>query len=179
VSDLPFVRDLAVTAVVFGVAAFVWFGWAQEAPPARWRLLLGAGSGLGLVLAVAGGLLAWQNWSPESVMAAAETRRIFGIVCGIEFGLAGLGATLLGVAKRPQWIATWIAFVVGIHFIPLAFIFGDPGQLGLAALIVLASGLSVLVYRRTTITPSAVVGLGSGTALLIYAARSALLVAVV
>ncbi len=174
--DPPFVRDVAVTAAIFGVAAFAWFGWAQEAPPARWRVPLAAGSGLGLVLAVIGGLLTWQHWGPESALAAAGAGRTFGIVCGIEFGLAGLGAGLLGVAARPQWIATWIAFVVGIHFIPLAFIFGDPGQLGLAALMVIAAGLSVVVHRRTAVTASAVVGLGSGTALLVYAVRSAALV---
>ncbi|MGH3447458.1 MAG: hypothetical protein ACRDP4_07530, partial [Nocardioidaceae bacterium] len=61
-SDPPFVRDLAVTAVVFGVAAFIWFGWGQEAPPARWRLVLGVGSGLGLAVALIGGLLTWQHW---------------------------------------------------------------------------------------------------------------------
>jgi hypothetical protein len=179
VYDPPFVRDIAVTAAVFGVAAFVWFGWAQEAPPARWRVPLAAGSGLGLVLAVIGVLLTWQHWGPESALAAGEARRTFGIVCGIEFGLAGLGAGLLGAWKRPQWIATWIAFVVGIHFIPLAFIFDDPAQLGLAALIVTAAGLSVVVHRRTAITASAVVGLGSGAALLVYAVRAAALVVAV
>ncbi|HZG90450.1 MAG TPA: hypothetical protein VEZ42_09580 [Pseudonocardia sp.] len=177
-TDPPFVRDLAVTIVIFGVAAFAWFGWAQEAPPARWRVALAAGSGLGLLLALVGGLLTWQHWGPESALATAEARRTFGIVCGIEFGLAGLGAGLLGFAGRPQWIATWIAFVVGVHFIPLAFIFGDPGLLGLAALMVVAAGLSVVVHRRTGITPSALAGPGTGAALLIYAVRATALVTV-
>jgi hypothetical protein len=51
VDTAHFAQDLAVTAAIFGVAAFVWFGWAQEAPPARWRLPLGLGSLLGLLLA--------------------------------------------------------------------------------------------------------------------------------
>ena len=38
-----FIRDAAMTAVVFGFFASSWFGWAQEAPPASWRRWLGAG----------------------------------------------------------------------------------------------------------------------------------------
>lgn len=175
----PFVRDTAVTAAVFGVAAFVWFGWAQEAPPARWRLPLGLGSGLGLVLAVVGGLLAWQNWGPESVMADPQVRRAFGIVCGVEFAAAGLGALALGLglAKRPKWIASWIAFVVGVHFVPLASIFGDPGMNVLAVVVVLVVGLGVLVHRRTGIAPSALTGLGTGITLAVFSARAIALVA--
>jgi hypothetical protein len=127
--DSQFVRDLAVMAMVFGFAAFVWFGWGQEAPPQRWRLLLAIGSGLGLLLAIVGGVLTWRSWGPQSALAAQDARRAFGITCGVEFGLAGLGAGVLGTTKRPQWIAPWVALVVGVHFVPLAYIFGDPGLL--------------------------------------------------
>lgn len=169
-----FVRDLAVTAVVFGVAAFVWFGWGQGGPPERWRVWLGVGSGLGLLVALAGGFLAWQNWGPESVFADAGTRRAFGIVCGVEFGLAGVGAAVLGVRKRPQWIAPWIAFVVGAHFVPLAGIFRDPGLVVLAVLVCAAAVAAVVLRGR--LTPSAVTGVGAGTALLAFGLRAALLV---
>ena len=54
------------------------------------------------------------------MFAVAETRNAFGIVCGVEFGVAGLGAAVVGIRKRAQWIASWIAFVVGVHFVPLA-----------------------------------------------------------
>lgn len=116
-------------AVVFGFTAFVWFGWGQEAPPRRWRLLLAIGSSLGLVVAIVGGVLTWQSWGPESALAAPGASRAFGITCGVEFGLADLGAAALGITRRPQWIAPWIALVVGVHFVPLAYIFGDPGLL--------------------------------------------------
>ncbi|MBW0117383.1 DUF7010 family protein [Pseudonocardia abyssalis] len=169
-----FVRDLAVTAVVFGTAAFVWFGWGQEDPPARWRAWLGAGSGLGLLVALVGGFLTWQNWGPDSVFAVAQTRRAFGVVCGIEFGLAGLGAAVFGVRRRPRWIAPWIAFVVGAHFVPLAWIFRDPGLVVLAVLVCAAAVAAVVLRGR--FTPSAVTGVGAGTALLVFGARAALLV---
>lgn len=168
--DEQFARDIAVMAVVLGVAAFAWFGWAQEDPPRRWRLPLGAGSGLGLLIAVIGGLLAWRLWGPDSVLADADTRRTFGIVCGIEFGLAGLGSAALAITKRSQWISCWIAFVVGVHFVPLAFIFNNPGLIGLAVVMVIAAGLGVMLHRRSTVTPSAVTGLVSGAGLLVLAA---------
>ncbi|MCO1658261.1 hypothetical protein [Pseudonocardia humida] len=173
----PFDQDMAVTAAIFGVAAFVWFGWAQEAPPARWRLPLGLGSALGLLLGAVGGLLAWQNWGSGMALADPQARLAFGIVCGVEFGAAALGAAVLGLTKRPKWIASWIAFVVGAHFVPLAFIFGDPWMIALAVLVVLAAGLSVLVHRRTRIAPSAATGLGAGLAFLVFSGRAIALVA--
>ena len=48
-------RDLAVNAAVLGVAAMVWFGWAQEAPPAGWSVPLGIGSVLGVLIAFLAG----------------------------------------------------------------------------------------------------------------------------
>jgi len=177
VGTAPFVRDMAVSAAVFGFAAFIWFGWAQEAPPARWRLPLGLGSVVGLLLAVAGGVLAWRVWGPESVLTDPGVRRAFGIVCGVEFAAAGLGALALGLTKRPKWTASWVAFVVGVHFVPLASVFGDPGMNVLAAVVVLVVGLGVLVHRRTGIAPSAVTGLGTGLALLAFSGRALALAA--
>ena len=169
------VRDAAVMTVVFGVAAMLWFGWAQEDPPRPWRLPLGIGGGLGLVAAAIGVFLVWQNWGPETALATASARRAFGITCGIEFGLAGLGAAVLGLTRRAEWIASWIALVVGAHFAPLALIFQDPGLFVLAALMILTVAASVMLQRRRGITPSASTGLGSGSALLAFAVRAALL----
>ena len=173
------VRDLAVMTVVFGVAAMLWFGWGQEDPPRRWRLPLGIGGGLGLVAAVVGGFLVWQNWGPEFALAATSARRAFGITCGIEFGLAGIGAAILGVTRRSHWIAPWIALVVGAHFVPLALIFKDPGLMVLAILMILTVAASVLLQRRRSITPSASTGFGSGSVLLVFAIRAAILTATV
>ena len=174
----PFVRDTAMTAVIFGVAAFVWSGWAQEGPPQRWRPWLGAGSGAGLLLAALGGLLAWRNWGPESALASADARVAFGIVCGIEVALCAIGATVLALTKRPRWIATWIAFVVGVHFVPLALVFGDISMIVLAVLVVLVSAASVLLVRRgSAVLPSALVGAGTGAVFLVFSARAAAAVA--
>ena len=104
------------------------------------------------------------------MLADADTRRTFGIICGIEFGLAGLGAAALGITRRSPWIPCWIAFVVGLLFVPLAFILHDPGLIGLAAVLVIAAGLGVVLHRRSGVTPSAVTGLVSGAGLVVFAA---------
>lgn len=173
--DVLFVRDFAFTALIFGVAAFVWFGWGQEDPPRAWRVILAVGAGLGVILAVVGGVLVYQNWGAETALGVGDGYRTFGIICGVEFGLAAVGAAILGITKHPAWISTWISFVVGVHFIPLAFVFDDFGLFGLAAAMAITSGVSVYLNRRTGVTPSAVVGLGSGTSLMLFAVRAAVI----
>ena len=83
-----FVRDNAATAAVFGFFASAWFGWAQEKPPTSWRNALAAGSIVSLLIAVAGGILAWRHWEDGTVFDE-DTSRAFGVVVGIEFALAG------------------------------------------------------------------------------------------
>lgn len=168
-------RDSAVTTLIFGVAALVWFAWGREDPPKRWRAPLLAGTVLSLVMVIIGGLLTWQLWSADSVFDDGATREAFGIVCGIEFGLSGLGAAVLGIAKRPRLIAPWVLFVVGGHFVPLAGILRDPGLHVLALLLVAGSVLAVILHRRRGITPSAVTALAGGGSLVVFAVRAAVL----
>ena len=54
--------------------------------------------------------------------------------------------------------------------------FGDAGLFVLAALIVVAVGISVVVYRRTGIALSATTGLGTGAILVVFGIRAAVLV---
>lgn len=56
-----YLRDSAMSALILGFFASTWFGWAQERPPASWRLPLVGGAVVSLLVALAGGGLAWQN----------------------------------------------------------------------------------------------------------------------
>ncbi|MBK5217206.1 MAG: hypothetical protein JJE02_06440 [Propionibacteriales bacterium] len=170
--EAEFVRDAAVMAAVFGMAGFIWFGWGQEDPPPHWRIALGIGATLSLLAAIAGGFLAFDNWGPESALAARDDRRLFGIVAGTEFALAAIGAAILGLLGRSRWTSSWICLVVGVHFVPLAVIFGDPGLYVLAALVSLAAVASVAASRRTGIHPSAIVAICVGPTLFLFAIRS-------
>jgi hypothetical protein len=167
------VRDTAMTAAIFGFFASSWFGWAQEAPPERWRRRLIAGSVASILTAVAGGLLAWQHWSAGSVFGSADTSRNFGIVVGIEFGLAGLGAGILAIRERHRdLIPAWIALVVGVHFFPVAELIDFPLVHVAGALVTLVALAAVPVARKRSLRVSAVVGLGTGAVLLAVAVVS-------
>ncbi|MET8308177.1 hypothetical protein [Micromonospora sp. NPDC005173] len=171
------VRDAAATAFVFGFFASSWFGWAQEAPPKPWRPALIAGSVLSLLTAAAGGLLAWSHWS-DGTAFDADTSRTFGIVVGIEFGAAAVGAGLLALLGRRELTAPWVALVVGVHLFPVAVLMDYPLIHVVAALVTLIAVAAIPVARARAVAVSAVVGLGTGVVLLV-AAVSSLLIALV
>jgi hypothetical protein len=158
-------RDAAMTAVIFGFFTTVWLGWAQEAPPPAWRRFLLAGVIAGGLTAAGGAVLAARHWSDGTVFDEG-TSRTFGIVVGIEFAAAGLGAVLLAVTRRSAWTPVWIAFVVGAHLFPVAALLHYPAIHVVAALITVAAVASVPVARSRSLTPSAVVGVGAGVPLL-------------
>ena len=158
-------RDLAMTGVIFGFFASTWFGWAQEDPPRRWRKFLIAGSVVTVLTAVAGGLLARRHWGAGTVFDD-DTSRTFGIVVGIEFGAAALGAGLLALRGRQDLMSVWIAFVVGLHLFPVAAIIGYPVIYLVAVLVTAASLVAVPIARSRGITLSAVVGAAAGASLL-------------
>ena len=103
--DLDFARDLVMTGVIFGAAAFVWAGWGQERPPegVTWRVVLVVLQAAGLVL---------------------------------------------------------VSFV-GIHFLPLAFVFGQPIMV-LAAVLFTAAGIAALLLPWKVAAPSFWCGILAG-----------------
>jgi hypothetical protein len=160
-----FVRDAAATAAVFGFFAASWFGWAQDAPPKAWKGLLLVGSIISLLTAVAGGLLTWRHWTDGTVFDA-DTSRTFGVVVGIEVALAGLGAGWLARRRRSDLIPAWVAVVVGVHLLPLAWLLRYP-LIGLAGgLVTLAGVVAVPLARSRSLAVSAVTGLATGSVLL-------------
>jgi hypothetical protein len=160
-----YVRDAAATAAVFGFFAPSWFGWAQEAPPPAWRKPLIAGTVVSVLVSVAGVLLAWRHWRDGTAFDDG-TARAFGIVVGIEFAAAGLGAAVLAVRRHKELIPVWIAFVVGVHLFPVASLVRYPVIHVVATLITVAAVVAVPVARSRSIAPSAVVGAATGAALL-------------
>jgi hypothetical protein len=160
-----FVRDAAATAAIFGFFGSMWFGWAQESPPRSWRPWLITGSVLSLATLVAGVVLTVRHWNDGTVFDE-ETSKTFGIVVGIEFALAGIGAAVLGVRGRKEFIPVWIALVVGVHLFPVAVIIASPMVHAVAALVTVAALAAVPVARSRSLPVSATIGLGAGTILL-------------
>lgn len=170
-------RDAAATGAIFGFFASAWFGWAQQRPPKTWRTPLTLASVGSIVLAAVGGVLAWQHWSEGSVFDQDSTARSFGIVVGIEFAAAGIGAALLSRTRRNELTPAWIALVVGIHLVPLARLLEYPLLYATAVGVVVAALAAVPVARAGELAPSAVTGVGTGSVLLISALISLVTVA--
>ena len=118
-------RDAVATAAVFGFFASAWFGWAQDQPPPAWRRWLVAGSVLSLLTAVGGGVLTWRNWTDPTAFDAG-TSRTFGLVVGVEVALAAIGAAVLARRRSGDLIPAWVALVVGVHLIPVAWLLRYP-----------------------------------------------------
>ena len=163
-----FSRDAVATATVFGFFASAWFGWAQDEPPPAWRRWLIWGSILAMLTAVAGGVLTWRRWTDPTAFDD-DTSRTFGIIVGIEFALAGLGAALLARRQRDDLIPAWVALVVGVHLIPLAWLLQYPLVGVVAVLVTLVALLAVPLARARSLPVSAVTGVGAGWVLLVAA----------
>jgi hypothetical protein len=61
--------------------------------------------------------------------AAARGKRagvLFGIIFGIEGGLIALISALLARSGLDDWIPVAVALIVGVHFLPLAYVFEVP-----------------------------------------------------
>ncbi len=168
-----FARDGLFTAAWFGLMTVVWLGWAQEDPPKRWRLPLGIGSVLGLILAIGFGVITALNWSAPSALQGRQ--QWFGILVGAEFVAAGLGCGLLAWQKANRWMAWWVAVIVALHFVPLAIILSDP-SIAVFGVIQLALVIIVGVRLRGSTYPSSrLVGPVMGFTLLAYGLISGIL----
>jgi hypothetical protein len=159
------IRDAAVTAAIFGFFGAGWFGWAQEAPPERWRPFLIGGSVIGMLTAIAGGVQAWRHWSGSSAIDA-QTAPTFGIIVGIEVALAGIGAAILARRQRSELVPAWVALVVGVHFFPLAPLLAYPLLYLVAALVTAAALVATPLARARGLQVSATTGLTVGAVLL-------------
>jgi hypothetical protein len=166
---MQFARDDAMTALIFGFFASAWFGWAQERPPNSWRLPLILGGVLSVAVAVVGATLAWQNWSAGSALSEPGAMRNYGIIVGIEFAIAAVGAAVLAALGHSEYISVWICLVVGVHFWPMAPVLKNASLIPLGVLMAAVALTAFLVSRRTSLAPSAITGAGAGVVLLGFA----------
>ncbi|TMR90620.1 hypothetical protein [Nonomuraea basaltis] len=167
-----FLCDSAMTGAILGLFTLVWFGWAQEQPPATWKARLALGSVLGAVLAISGGVLAWRNWGSGSVLADDGLLRTYLIIVGIEFAVTAAGIVALRFTRKTDYQAPWTCLVVGVHFYPMAPVFRDIGLYALATVLTAVAAASIPIARRRHLTISAVTGAAAGTTLLLFAAYS-------
>ncbi|WP_308635835.1 hypothetical protein [Paenibacillus silvisoli] len=166
---MALVRDFVMYAAVFGLFSFVWFGWAQEKPRSSWRWAIGLATGCALLVCLLGVYLSVTHWDSPSALDRDGAYRNYLITFYAEVVLAGAGSFVLTRMKRKGYIAPWIAFVVGIHFISLVSVFDDPSLWILAALMVAVSIAAVYVSPKLQVAYSAITGIGAGIVLFGFA----------
>jgi hypothetical protein len=164
-------HDVAVTAVILGVAALAWFSWGQAAPPAGWAIPLRVGAVLSLIIAIAAVVTARRSSAAGSAMSEAAVRRRYLIIVATEVAFIVAGAAVLGAASRSAYLPAWILLVVGAHFIPLARLFSGTGLIPAGVLLVLIAIAAAITGVSTTVAPSAIAGAGGG---LVCGARAAI-----
>lgn len=162
-----YLRDSLFTVAWFGLMAFVWFGWAQEDPPRRWRAWLGVGSTLGLLCAIGFGITTVRNWGLGSALEGYYP--LFGGLVAFEVLIAGGGCVVVVKRFGAKWIAWWVAMVVALHFLPLAWLLGDPSIAVLGVIQLVAVGALLPLHVWDEHTTSTLVGLVMGLSFLAYA----------
>jgi hypothetical protein len=143
VLDTTFPRDLVMIGAVFGVATFVWAGWAQEGPPPgrAWRAVLAVLSVGGLALAGWSATLAVRNWdTATAIESGSRAFTVYLVVFWAEALLAAVAGVVLARRGRSDLLAPLVLLVVGLHFFALAGVFGQP-VLHLAAVLLSAGAL--------------------------------------
>jgi hypothetical protein len=165
-------RDAGRTALFLGFFGAAWFGWGQAAAPAGLRPWLAAGSVLAALAAAAGIVGAVRNRSQPARMTDLVARRRYGIIVGIEFGVAGLGVVVLGVAGAEHYVPALVCAVVGIHFVPLAPVLADKLLVPLGLATCLVAILALVLGLTSEVAPSSVTGIGAGVLLTGYALGS-------
>lgn len=162
-------------AIIFGIFAAMWFGLAFEKPPV-WRKRLVAGIGAGLLLTAVGGMLMSYHYSASSALGSDETWRLFGTTVIVEFVVCSIGVGVLNWRKKQAYIASWVAFVVSAHFIPLVFVFQDPALYLLAGAGIIASIVPLFYSKRLGVPVGTLTGALMGVLLLLFGLRGVLLV---
>jgi hypothetical protein len=167
-----FARDHAVTALIFGVAAFAWFGWGQAQPPAGWTIPLSVGSAAGAVVAVLAGIRLSRLRSGPSAMEDPRVRRGYFRTVGAEVVAIAVGCVVLTATGQALYIAAWVLLVVGVHFIPLGRVFRDVSLAYSGAALIAVAIAAAIAGAATGVTPSTVAGAGGGIVLFAFAVVS-------
>ena len=126
------------------------------------------GTGLGALLTVAGVVVTKRSAGRLRVMADPAARRRYGIIVGLEFGVLGAGAAILGAIGQYRWTPVWICFGVGVHFFPLASILANQSLRLLGGLLVAVAAAALTAGLASATEPSTVTGAGAGLCLLAF-----------
>lgn len=119
--------------------------------------MLAVGSGLGVLLALASVAVMLKR-KDGSAMSTRAGRRTYGITVGVELAVAVIGVVALSVTGAEQFISPWILAVVGVHFIPMARLFGIRLLTAAGIVLTVVAIVAAVIGGLTTVLPSALAG---------------------
>ena len=146
-------RDAGITALVLGFFASAWFGWGQAAPPAGLGIWLAVGCLLALVVAAVGAFVGFRSPASTAALHGRAAGRRYGVIVAIEFGLAGLGAGILGAIGQADYVPVWVCAVVGVHLLPLALLLRDLRLVALGVLITIVAVVALVAGLTYGLAP--------------------------
>ncbi|KRL04456.1 hypothetical protein FD46_GL001586 [Liquorilactobacillus oeni DSM 19972] len=156
-------------AAIFGWFSFVWFGWAQEAPPSEWRIWLGIGAAVALITGIAGAILSFYHWHSKTALAAIANFNWYLIIFAAEVILILAGSLLLLWLHKEEQVAPFISLLVALHFVGLKFVFQDELLFLLAGLMLIVTFAAYPLANYLHVSLSALIGGGNGVILLGFA----------
>ena len=165
-------RDRGLTALVEGFFAAGWFGWTGGLRGTNGWLI--AGSIVGYLMAAAGLIVFLRHRTAPSAATGPDVNRRYGVIVGIEFGSAIIGAVILGWTGLGHYAIILVSFIVGVHFFPLARVLADRMLIPLGALMTLGAVVGFAVAFVDGTTGQTIAGVASGVLLLVFAALSLL-----
>ena len=158
-----------LSALILGFFAAAWFGWAHGGTPDSWAIPLDIAS-LGCVLVAAlAAVRVWRGRRHGGARNDPGVNRRYGIVVGISYAVLGIGAAVLGVTGHPGFVASWVAFVIGVHFWALVSVLSDRSLIPLGVAVVAVAVGAVLLDLTTSASAIGITGVGTGVALLVAA----------
>jgi len=164
----PTGRNRGVTVVVDGFFAFVWFGWGQAAAPSWLVVPCAVGTGLAALLALTGVVVTTRSAGRLPAVSNPQVRRRYAVIVGVEFGVLGAGAAVLGLTGQSRWIPVWISAGVALHFFPLASTLENPTLRPLGMLLLAVAAAAVVAGLTANVAPSTITGPAAGSCLLAF-----------
>jgi hypothetical protein len=98
--------------------------------------------------------IAIRNWNTPSAIGGMNPALIaYIVVFWVEVAVIIGLAIFLARTNQSQFLAPAVLIIVGVHFVPLSFVFGQP-IIMLAAVLITAAGVAALFLPRDGIAPS-------------------------